>query len=170
MSERKEHFPNRTRNRGLEHVSVLIRDSMQDAAASQGFATSLILTGWTEIAGPSIAEFTAPVRISYGRDGKGATLVLKVFGPRAQEVSMSVPRLIERINASYGYRAIDSIKITQVGANPNASAGPTRQPLRRRKPEAGELNRVESSIGDIKDEQLRRMLLELGRSLLGRPA
>ena len=170
MSERKEHFPNRIRNRGLEHVSILIRDSMQDAAARQGFATSLVLTGWTEIAGPSIAGITAPVRISYGRDGKGAALVLKVFGPRAQEVSMSVPRLIERINASCGYRAIDTIRITQVGRNPNASADPDRQPRPTRKPEAGELNRVETAVGDIKDEQLRRMLLELGRSLLSKPA
>ena len=170
MSERREHFPNRARNRGLEHVSVLIRDSMQDAAARQGFATSMILTGWTEIAGASIAGITAPVRISYGRDGKGATLVLKVFGPRAQEVSMSVPRLIERINSSCGYRAVDSIRITQVGRNPNESANPARRAPRRRRPETGDLNRVESSVGDIKDEQLRRMLLELGRSLLGKPA
>jgi len=166
---RKEHFPNETRNRGMEHMSTLIRDSLQDAAAKQGFASSMILTGWAEIAGAAIAAISSPVRISYGRDGKGATLILKVLGSRTQEVSMNAPRIIERINASYGYRAIESIRVTQVGKTQDVSANPVELPPQRKIPEAEELNRLESSIEDIEDENLRNLLFELGKSVLSKP-
>ena len=166
----KKHFPDENRNRGMEHVSNLVRDSMEHAATRQGFATSMILTGWAEIAGPSIADVSTPVRISYNRDGGGATLILKVSGPRSQEVRMSAPRLIERINASYGYRAIDSIRITQVsgtGEGPTAAESTIPQT---REPDAGKLRRLECSVEEIEDEQLRNMLFGLGKSVLGRVA
>ena len=149
-------------------MSVLLSAGMQDAATRQGFATSFILTGWAEIAGPSIAEISSPVRITYCANGGAATLVLKVLGSRTQEVRMMVPRLIERINASQGYKAVDAIRITQVGRSAGEFECEGSRPVLRRQPDAKELSSLKSSVEDVEDDELRSTLFELGESVLSR--
>ena len=149
-------------------MSVLLSAGMQDAATRQGFATSLILTGWDEIAGSSIAEISRPVRITYGANGGAATLVLKVLGSRTQEVRMMVPRLIERINASQGYKAVDAISITQLGRTAGEFEQEINRPELHRQPDAEELSSLKSSVEDVEDDELRGTLFELGESVLSR--
>ena len=53
----------------------------------------------------------------------GATLVVRVEGARATEVEHLGPRIIERVNQFYGYRAIDRLKVTQVTGSGGGPAG-----------------------------------------------
>ena len=47
------------------------------------------------------------------RGRPGATLVLRVDGPRAIEVQYQSTQIIERINAHFGYRAVSEIRFLQ---------------------------------------------------------
>ena len=101
------------RMRGFEAAARLVAPRVQRAAEGRGFAVARLLTHWTEIVGEEIASVTRPVRIGYGKGGFGATLSLLTTGPMAPMVEMRLPALRDRINACYGYNAIQRIVLTQ---------------------------------------------------------
>ncbi len=109
--------PPRRRKRGFEAASSLLADRVRKAAEGRGFAVSRLLTHWPEIAGDRLAAMTRPVRISHSRGGFGATLTLLTTGPVAPMVEMQVPQLRDRVNACYGYNAIQKIVLTQTDAS-----------------------------------------------------
>ncbi len=115
--------PDRTRNpqdrrrRGFQQAAVLLADRVQKAAEGRGFAMARLLTHWPEIAGAQLAAVTRPVRISHARGGLGATLTLLTTGPVAPLVEMQLPQLRERVNACYGYNAVQRIVLTQTAAS-----------------------------------------------------
>lgn len=95
-----------------------------------GFPAAVIVTDWTAIAGRDLASFTLPERLRWPREReqaagdtydaeadsgqkRGATLVLRVDGPRAIEVQFMAGQIIERINVYFGYRAISELRILQ---------------------------------------------------------
>jgi hypothetical protein len=102
-------------------VGEFVPALMRPAFEKYGFPAAAILTDWAAIAGTELAAFTAPERLKWPRkassdtdgEGQGATLILRVDGPRALEVEHLRPRLIERINASFGYRAVADIRVLQ---------------------------------------------------------
>ncbi|MFC0199878.1 DUF721 domain-containing protein [Paracoccus rhizosphaerae] len=106
----------RRRSRGFQAAASLLADRVQKAAEGRGFAVARLLTNWPEIAGPQLAAVTRPVRISHSRGGFGATLTLLTTGPMAPMVEMQLPRLRERVNACYGYNAVQRIALTQTAA------------------------------------------------------
>ncbi|WP_265500118.1 DUF721 domain-containing protein [Paracoccus beibuensis] len=107
----------RRRSRGFRAAASLLADRVQKAAEGRGFAVARLLTHWPEIAGAQLAAVTRPVRISHSRGGFGATLTLLTTGPMAPMVEMQLPRLRERVNACYGYNAVQRITLTQTAAS-----------------------------------------------------
>lgn len=106
----------RRRGRGFQPAATLLADRVQKAAEGRGFAVARLLTHWPEIAGPQLAPVTRPVRVSHSRGGFGATLTLLTTGPMAPMVEMQLPQLRERVNACYGYNAVQRITLTQTAA------------------------------------------------------
>lgn len=104
--------PNR-RMRGFEATAKFVRDPIRAAGEARGFAVTRLLTHWPDVAGVDIARVTRPVKIGYSRDGMGATLTLLVASAHAPMVQMQLPRLVEKVNAIYGYSAISRIALTQ---------------------------------------------------------
>ncbi|NJM35927.1 MAG: DUF721 domain-containing protein [Rhodomicrobium sp.] len=103
-------------------VGEFVPGLMRPAFEKFGFPAAAILTDWEAIAGPELAAFTAPERLKWPRqhssgdtalEAPGALLILRVAGARALEVDHMRPWLIERINATFGYRAVSDIRILQ---------------------------------------------------------
>ncbi|MFO7854681.1 MAG: DciA family protein [Paracoccaceae bacterium] len=99
---------------------------MREAAARKGFAETRVLTDWEAIAGAELASLCRPVKVSYAGKGFGATLIVLADGARAPEVEMLGPRIVERVNAHYGYRAISRLKVVQTDRALSASRGSDR--------------------------------------------
>ncbi len=127
------------RGRRAKMVGELIPALMRPAFEKYGFPAAAILTDWAAIAGPELASYTAPERLKWPRKSasgddaaadKGATLILRVSGARALEVDHLRPRLIERINAAFGYRAVSDIRIVQAPLPKSDAqrASPAREP------------------------------------------
>jgi hypothetical protein len=104
------------RMRGFEAASGFLRDPIRHASESRGFAVARLLTHWPEVVGEDLARMTRPVKIGYGREGFGATLTLLVASAHAPMVQMQLPRMVEKVNAVYGYAAISRITLTQTAA------------------------------------------------------
>lgn len=112
-------------------VGALVPGITRKAFEKYGFATSALLTDWPAIAGDELAAYTRPERLKWPRgvdaygevaDGArgrpGATLVLRVDGPRALEVQYRQRQIVDRINAYFGYRAIDDLRLLQAPVTP----------------------------------------------------
>lgn len=106
--------PNPSRRmRGFEATFGLVKNPIRVAGEQRGFAVTRLLTHWPEVVGSDLAGMTRPVKIGYSRDGFGATLTVLVSSAHAPMVQMQVPRIIEQVNAVYGYAAISKISLTQ---------------------------------------------------------
>ncbi len=118
----------RRKARGFQRAAAVASPLVKAAGAPRGLAEPRLLRDWPQIAGESFAAICRPVRLSWGgRKGLGATLVVSADGPRALEVEHLAPQLIERINQSYGHRAVSRLKVVQTGAAP---AGLAEDPAR----------------------------------------
>ena len=158
--------------KGFRSAGALVAQPVRKASESRGFAVARLLTHWEEIAGADIARIARPVEVSYARSGFGATLTLLTTGAHAPQLQMQEPRLRERINACYGYAAIQRIRVTQTaatgfaegqvafGAAPSADARPAPAP---------EATRAAAGLAaDVADEGLRAALERLGAQVLAR--
>ena len=154
------------RERGFERASILVAGPVRAAGEHRGFAVSRLLTHWTEVAGPDIARVSRPVEVTYGR-GLGATLTLLTTGPEAPMLEMQKDRIRERVNACYGYGAIEKIRITQTAATrfgaPDAFAGRNDKDTRTAGPTS---IKAKEAASEIRDESLRKALERLGTGVL----
>lgn len=163
------HSPFR-RERGFEPASRLLAERIRTAGESRGFAVARLLTQWPEIAGEELARITRPVKISYGREGFGATLTLLTTGAVAPMVEMRKDHLRERVNAVYGYSAIARIHLTQTASTGFAEgqAQFAHAPKAPAAPDPAIVAKATETAADIKDDGLRAALELLARNVLTR--
>lgn len=113
--------------RGVRAIGQFVEELTRPAFAKYGFSAAVILTQWAAIVGPELAAYTSPERLKWPRKGEldddddgyddgrrgGATLILRVSGPRAIEIQHRSHELAERVNAAFGFRAVTQIRIIQ---------------------------------------------------------
>ncbi|TAN51049.1 MAG: DUF721 domain-containing protein [Rhodospirillales bacterium] len=153
----------------LKSVAGLALKAARPALGRQGFAETELLARWDAIAGPQLAEHTLPVKViparrGEGTAGTGGVLHLKVdSGPAAMMLTYMEPQVIERVNAYFGWKAIDRLKLIQ-GPLPDRPARklPTHRPL---SPE--EEAKLAALLDGVADPALKAALLNLGRALVG---
>ncbi len=123
-----------------------------------------MLTRWPVIVGEVIARNSQPERIRFPREGReGGTLFLKADGAFAIELQHLEPKILERINAYYGYRAVTKIAISQ---------GPIvrEQVAVRRVPKplsADQCELIDDAVHGTHDPRLRDALKAVGTHILG---
>jgi hypothetical protein len=162
---------------------------VEEVAQTRGFSEPDVLLRWEEIAGAELAACCRPVKVSYARRyAMGARLLVEADGARALEVEHLAPRIVERVNAHYGYRAISEIKVTQsagrrgmaegavgfdLSGAPGARRGdpPWRGEARDPAPVTPEAARqAETLTQGIRNPELRAALAEMGAYVLSRNA
>ncbi len=154
------------RKRGFEAAATLLAGDLKGPAEKRGFADAKLLTHWAEIVGQDIAGIARPVEITHGR-GFGGTLVVLTTGGNAPVLEMQKDRLVEKVNACYGYRAVSRVHITQtapVGFSDGKVAF-QEQPAQPRQPDRAKLDRAMTEIEEIEDEGLRDALARLARNV-----
>ena len=154
--------------RGFTQAGGLVDSRIQKTGAARGFSQMRLLTHWEEIVGVEIARIAKPQKVTYARKGFGAKLTLLSKPAHAPELQMQLPRIKERVNASYGYSAIADIRITQSGealgfAEPESSfthdhPAPTLPPAKAEK--------LRAEVAEVQDETLRALLESLGTNIM----
>ena len=164
---------------GPRAIGAFVERALDKAARERGFATSALLSDWRVIAGVELARYTMPDRIIWprrhrdwdddegrsphrrGHRSEGATLVLRIEGPRAIEVQHRATQILERINAYFGYRAVTAMRFLQTPISRVA------RPKRAPKPPLPAYALPKSA--GIQDAKLAQALGRLGALALRRP-
>jgi hypothetical protein len=126
-----------------------------------------LVQSWEEIAGPRLADRTRPEKLIWPRrireddPYEPATLVVACEGAMALRLQHETGEIIARVNAFFGFSAVGRIKIVQKPVAGQTKAAPGSRAL-----SAEEAARVQSYVSNIEDEDLRKSLEELGRSIL----
>ena|SRR5690348_16459226 len=145
-------------------LADLLRKTLNESFARQGFASGELVTRWETIAGPEVAAHCQPIKIQWPRPVTGeqpepATLVLRVEGPAALEIQHLSGLILERVNRFFGWQAVGRIALRQA---PLKRASKTAAP---EGPGAAETAAVESELTGINDDNLRSALARLGASV-----
>jgi hypothetical protein len=137
------------------------------ALGKKGFALAQLLTDWESIVGPSLAACAAPARLVKSRDqDDGAVLEIRAEGAAALELQHNEPRVIERINAHFGYAAVKRLKLRQGPVGISGSSASTAVPSIRRIGAAEERS-LFRQLEEVSDDSLRDALAGLGRTVIG---
>ena len=162
------------RRRGFEPAFGLMKDPVRMAGETRGFAVTRLLTHWAEVAGTELATKTRPVKVSYGREGMGATLTLLVKSTEAPMVQMALPILKDRVNAVYGYAAVSHIHLTQTAptgfAEGQADFAPAPKAAAVAKPDPAKRAQAQAATENVADPGLRTALELLAQNILTRRA
>lgn len=152
--------PRRSRARPL---SDLLRKTLNQAFAKQGFASIELVTRWPEIVGADIAAHSEPEKIQWPRpSGNHApapgTLVLRVEGPIAVEVQHQAKVILERVNRFFGWQAVGGLRLRQAPLTRRTRAQPP-------PPDREAQARVAATLSHIADGNLRAALARLGAAV-----
>ena len=158
---------------GARAIGTYVAKALDPAARARGFATTALLSDWPSIAGQELVRFTMPDRVIWprrrdegveapvrGHKAEGATLVLRIEGPRAIEVQHRAGQILERVNAYFGYRAVTEVRFLQ------APIGRAAKPKPQGKPPLPTYSLPKSA--GIEDEGLARALSRLGAATKAR--
>lgn len=159
-------------------VGTFVPGLTRKAFEKYGFSAATLLTDWATIVGAELSSYTLPERLKWpraveaygetesGGEGRpGATLVLRVDGPRAIEVEYRARQIIDRINSFFGYRAVAEMRIIQGPVTAPAKSTPAVQ-----RPAAGAPRAPAPEIERIDDPGLKEALARLEAGVLARRA
>ncbi len=147
------------RGRGPLAIAAVLDKVTRPLGRRRGLADARLMAEWAAVVGPQLAAESLPERLVRRRDGAGGTLTIRVDGPMALELQHLAPLVIERLNAYFGYRAIERIVLRQAPVpRPTGEARP-----RRPAPAAGH---PAPGLERVADPELRRALAALGRFVL----
>jgi len=149
----------------------------EKAYARHGAVWAGLLADWPGIVGAPLCDICVLEKISWLRHSAnhkddeaplskhqklGGTLVIKVAYGHSLEVQHTIPLIIDRINAYYGYAAIAQIKIIQ-GKIEKAKTPPkpNLSPLGLRKS-----RQLDEQLVDINDDKLKNALRNLAKGVL----
>lgn len=149
---------------GLATLVPEIRSITRQALGTRGFSGADILESWVDIVGPDLSKGVRPEKLVFEKNNRShGTLVVKTAGGAfAMLFEHQKRRVIERINAFFGYPAVSNIKMIQ-----GALKLPTPVAVQPKRPIAPEkLNELSDKVCVIEDEELRAATYEIGKALL----
>ena len=118
--------------------------------------TYSILGAWDEIVGESVAEHSQP------RSIRNRILFIDVsHSTWMQQLQFLKPTLLEKVNAFLGKPLIQDIRFKQGKISPPPPALPKTPSLKDEKLDKATLNRIESIIQKINDQDLREIMRDV---------
>ena len=165
QSRRKPAAPQITNTRflkGSRPLGEIADPFIQHCCAKYGFNDIRLFRDWAQVAGPHLASRCRPVKIvPHGKYGR----VLHLLSPGgfATEVAHSSAAIVDRINAVYGFCAVDKIRVTQTGAFEPLVPPPPPPPPPPATPQ--EVSAVETLVEKVQDPALRAALRNFGITL-----
>lgn len=146
------------RENGLRALGGLAQRLTSGLANGRGASIARLRADWPVIVGPELARTTRPDALLAGRGGRAGAKVLRlrVSSAAALEVQHMTSQIVERVNAYFGHRQVDDIRLTQ---------GIIPQPPMPRAPPAPSPEAVAQMavrVADVADSDLRAALARLG--------
>ncbi|NNG03950.1 MAG: DUF721 domain-containing protein [Inquilinus sp.] len=144
-------------------LSALASPIARAALGKRFAALGALLEEWPHIVGPALADRTLPEKLDFPRGQRdGGVLHLRVAPADALEIQHDTPRILERLNGHFGYRAVERLRLVQAPPTP-------RRPAKRRRPGPPiDTEELAAAVDCVDDPELRERLARLGRALSSR--
>ncbi len=167
MKKEKIQISEERRTQGLSSVSQTILPFAKQILGTKGFVEIDILTGWRDIVGEELAEFSLPQKIDFPRGQKSnGTLHLSVIsGAFALEIQHREKYILEKINTHFGYQAVSKIKITQDSGFGLEKLDKPDEEKKQIKISSEEENYINDLTSDLNNAELKKILVKLGKSV-----
>jgi hypothetical protein len=144
------------RENGFRAVGGLAQRLASGLAKGRGASIARLRAEWSAVVGPDLARITRPEALTASRGRSGKLLRLRVPGAAALEVQHMAGQVVERVNAYFGHKMIDDIRLVQ-----GAIAAPKTAPPRPA-PDARKVAEMTERAATVKDPELRAALARLG--------
>ena len=96
------------------HLKTLLPNLIKPTLNKSGLAQATLILDWDKVIGQKLALYTMPLKSTYPKNSReGGTLHLIVHPAWALLVQQSEQIIVEQINAFYGYKAIERIRLKQ---------------------------------------------------------
>ena len=143
----------------MRRLSTMIEPMVAPSARERGFAISRIISHWHDIVG-SLSDWCRPADIHFPRGSRNnGTLKLQIVSGRGPQAQAMTQQIIDAVNASFGYRAVDRVTIVQ-------SLVPASQITETQTPNAISDDKniwaLDEKLKNIKSPELRAALRRLG--------
>ena len=143
----------------MQRLSTMIGPMVAPSAQERGFAISRIISHWHDIVG-NLSEWCRPANIHFPRGSRNnGTLKLQIVSGRGPQAQAMTQKIIDAVNVSFGYNAIDRITIVQ-------SLAPASQKTETQAPKAissyKNIWALDEKLKNIKSPELRAALRRLG--------
>ena len=143
----------------MRQLSTMIEPMVAPSARERGFAISRIISHWHDTVG-DLSEWCRPAGIHFPLGGrKNGTLKLQIASGRGPQAQAMTQQIIDAVNASFGYKAVDRITIAQ-------SLAPANKLAETQKPTAISRDKniwaLDEKLKNIKSPELRAALRRLG--------
>ena len=156
--------PLEKRRGSLRAIAAEVPRITAPVLGKRGFAEAQLVAQWRAIVGDELADKLAPDRLGFrGGERRNGSLRVRVasgFGPEVQHRS---PLILERINAFFGYRAVERLILVQ---GPPVRAASAARP-RPRALAAAETAALDRRLAGVEDPELRDALRRLGAAIIG---
>jgi len=141
-------------------LASLLPPVLRPALLRRGFALPELVTDWSMIAGPLLAEVSIPEKLIRDRTGENAVLIVRVSPAVALQFQHDEPQILERINSFFGFAAVNRLRLRQAPLPPRPVRPAPPPPL-----PAVEKAAVADRVNSIIDTELRDRLARLGETI-----
>lgn len=156
--------------RGVQPLAEIVPDLLDPVLQKRAGLSTALVSAWPEIAGERLANGSVPQKIVWSRAATSAdaqapaTLVVSADPSVALALQHETGALAARVNAFFGYPAVDRIRIVQkvLGRAPKRARPPA--------PDAAQRRQAEALVRGVEDDALRESLARLGASVIARRA
>jgi hypothetical protein len=150
------------RSGGPRALAESLSKVTREALGKRGPAEGGLIVNWPEVVGAETAAICHPLKLSFARRDRrmDGTLTVRVRPGQATRLQHLEPRLVERINGYFGYRAVARLQIRQGPLGAANSA-----PLRAADDEAAPEPVRKSGSDRDPDPALAAALARLGRAI-----
>lgn len=145
----------------MKEINIVVKDILKPILKNYSPIILIMRRNWNALLGEKYYEFCEPEKVSFKKDKKNdATLYVKCFNTVISfYIENNKMFILEKINSIFGYNLIGDIKIKQ---DPRI----IRQ-IKKSLPKLknDDLEKIDSIITDIENEELKNSLKDFGNSL-----
>ncbi len=145
-------------------INDAINKTIDPVLKKRGFANRDIITNWQNFAPVPYNKIAMPERLEWkkGKAGEeGATLYLRCAPSHTLALSHESEKICATINRYFGYILINKIKLSLEPFSPHSSKITDKQKI----PTKEVVKKINEKISDVKDEELKQALYNLGINL-----
>ena len=155
------------KTKDLQSLSQTLLPLAQNILGKNGFVETDIITNWPDIVGEQLDCYSFPQKIDFPKNKKnnGSLHLAVPTGAFAVEIQHREKFILDKINTYFGYNAVSSLKIIQnnelqIDTSPKSQSKSKQIILSEQ-----EKNEIKNISDDIKNENLKEILIKLGHSI-----